>query len=328
MEFVIVDTRNNSLDLCRIYCFNEGMSLVHIPVMLEEILAHLAPALEQLNPRYLDCTFGRGGHLQALLNKYPTLSAVALDRDPQAIEYGRDHFAAEISAGRLQIEHLNFSDFSSEKFGMFNAILVDLGVSSPQLDDASRGFSFYNEGPLDMRMDTTQTLTAANLIAECSEDELIEIFKSLGEVQKPFRVVRAIVHDRKTKPFVTTRELASLIERVEGWRRKGFHPATQYFMALRLAVNAELRSVETALLPLIHGLKPRGRLAVLTFHSLEDRIVKNMFRQQTELGQPVFKKVIQAGREEEVKNPRSRSAKLRIFERSETVAVSNQNPRT
>ena len=154
------------------------------------------------------------------------------------------------------------------------------------------------------------------IINESPEQELIRIFQEYGEVRSPFRVVRAIVHDRKTKPYKTTKELAGLIERVEGWKRKGFHPATLFFQGLRLAVNQELESVENALPELIKGLKPGGRLTVITFHSLEDRIVKNVFK-NSDMGQPVHKKVIVPTREEEVSNPRARSAKLRIFERSQ-----------
>lgn len=305
----------------------------HIPVLYQEILEYLMPPLlASAEPRYFDGTFGRGGHLfkifesfsssaemQALVGKTSTqkiLHAVAYDRDLQAIEFGQQNFSSLISGNQLRLMQKNFSEFSSEKEGLFDAMLVDLGVSSPQLDQAERGFSFYHDGPLDMRMDTTKGITAADIIADYEEEDLIALFKNFGEIFKPYRVVRALVHDRKTKRFETTRELASLIERVEGWRKKGFHPATQYFMALRLAVNGELEAVEQALEPLILGLRPGGRLSVLTFHSLEDRIVKNVFRSREDLGRPLNKKVIQAGREEEVANPRSRSAKLRVFERA------------
>jgi 16S rRNA (cytosine1402-N4)-methyltransferase len=170
-----------------------------------------------------------------------------------------------------------------------------------------------------MRMDNSTGPTAADIIAEYSEDELNEVFKSLGEIQRPYRVTRAIVHDRNEKPFVTTRDLAGLIERVEGWHRKGHHPATQYFLALRLLVNRELEVVENSLEKLAHGLKSKGRLAVLTFHSLEDRIVKNKFKELAETmdaGSIVNKKVVQAEWNEAKENPRARSAKLRVFERS------------
>ncbi|GIL16750.1 MAG: ribosomal RNA small subunit methyltransferase H [Oligoflexia bacterium] len=292
-------------------------SPLHTPVMLKEILEAFDPVIKASEqPRYFDGTFGRGGHLKALLDRYPHLTAVATDRDPEAIEYGRHTFAKEIEQGRLELVHCNFSDFDAERFGLFDCMLIDLGVSSPQLDQGQRGFSFYHEGPLDMRMDTTQGSTAADLVNTLDEEELNKLFQELGEIPKPYRVVRAIVHDRKEKPFETTRELAGLIERVEGWRRKGFHPATQYFMGLRLKVNQELESVEKALTPLIHGLKSKGRFAVLTFHSLEDRIVKNVFKDREELGAPLTKKVIKPEWNETKDNPRARSAKLRVFVRS------------
>jgi len=296
------------------------MSQQHIPVMLKEIIEHLGPVLlSSDSPRYFDGTFGRGGHLAAILKQFPNTNAVATDQDLQAIEFGKENFADDIRNKKLELYHQNFSDFDEKKLGQFDAMLIDLGVSSPQLDQGIRGFSFYHEGPLDMRMDATKGQTAADLVAALNEDELNELFKELGEIPRPYRVVRAIVHDRKTEPFLTTRQLAGLIERVEGWHRKGFHPATQYFMALRLRVNSELEVIENSLLKLIQGLKPRGRLAVLTFHSLEDRIVKNKLREFPELGSPLFKKVIQPEWNEQKQNPRARSAKLRIFERSSGV---------
>jgi 16S rRNA (cytosine1402-N4)-methyltransferase len=194
-------------------------------------------------------------------------------------------------------------------------MLLDLGVSSPQLDVAERGFSFYHDGPLDMRMDQRREQSAADVVNNIDEDDLTELFKTLGEIPRPYKVVRAIVHDRKTEPFTTTRQLASMIERVEGWSRKGHHPATRYFMALRLYVNRELELLEQALPDLIAGLNDQGRLAVITFHSLEDRIVKNFFKTHAELGKPVNKKVIIAKWPERKSNPRARSAKLRVFQR-------------
>lgn len=296
-----------------------AMSALHIPVMLKEILQSFEPLLlPAQNPqiRYLDGTFGRGGHTRAVLESSPLVHAVALDRDLQAIDYGKQEFSTYVESGRLKLVHANYSDFESLNLGLFDLMLMDLGVSSPQLDQADRGFSFYHDGPLDMRMDATEPRKASDLIQELSEDELIELFKNYGEIQKPFRVVRAIVHDRKTKTFETTRDLAGLIERVEGWRKKGFHPATQYFQALRIEVNQELKHLEESLRPLVLGLKPKGRLAVLTFHSLEDRIVKNTFKSFEELGKPVNKKVIQPEWSEAQKNSRARSAKLRVFERA------------
>ena len=210
---------------------------------------------------------------------------------------------------------MNFAEFAEnvneEKIDL---ILLDLGVSSPQLDQAERGFSFNKDGPLDMRMNQTSEMTAAKIINEFPEDELNELFKTYGEIYHSTRVVRAIVSDRVTKPFETTLQLAQMIERIDGWHKKGFHPATQYFMALRLVVNRELQVIETAIPRLINKLQDGGRMSVITFHSLEDRLIKNLFKDSKE-GFLVNKKVIVPSDEECKINPRARSAKLRIFQK-------------
>jgi 16S rRNA (cytosine1402-N4)-methyltransferase len=289
----------------------------HEPVLWQEVLAAFYPQKKVNHPSYLDGTFGRGGHYRALQHVMQNLKATALDQDLAAIEYAKENFAAAVSAGALSILHTNFADFAAiNKDQFFDMILLDLGVSSPQLDQAERGFSFYHNGPLDMRMNQTQVLTAEFLVNTCSEEELLKIFRDYGEVYRPGRVVRAIVHDRKEKAFQTTAQLAGLIERVDGWMVKGHHPATKYFMALRLAVNSELEVVAKALPKMINFLKPRGRLAVISFHSLEDRIVKNIFRESENFGRSVYKKVIGPTQEECDRNSRARSAKLRVFERS------------
>lgn len=283
----------------------------HIPVLLNEILE----ATSGLNVNLLfDGTFGRGGHLEALMNRFPDAKAVAFDRDPDAIAFAQDKFASVLSTGKLTVVHRDYRDLKSEDFGLFDFMLLDLGVSSPQLDLAHRGFSFYHDGPLDMRMNTSEGPTAADILNESSEEELIRIFQELGEVRKPYRVVRAIVHDRKEKLWESTKQLAGMIERVEGWKVKGHHPATQFFMALRMAVNTELEGVHLGIRQCMAGLKDGGRLAVITFHSLEDRIVKQIFRGDAS-GFCVNKKVIQATEEEVKINPRARSAKLRIFQK-------------
>ena len=189
------------------------------------------------------------------------------------------------------------------------------------------------DGPLDMRMDRGQELTAERILATWTEAELNDVFKSYGEVRSPYRVVRALVHDRKTKPFVRTRQLAGLIERVEGWKKKGMHPATNYFMALRIAVNEELSGLEDFLIRIVGALSEGARAAVISFHSLEDRIVKTTFRTlqnpcscppefplcqcgKKSAGKVVNRKVIIPSDEEIKANPRSRSAKLRVFEKT------------
>jgi len=289
---------------------------LHIPILLSEIVEVAKPVLQK-ESCYLDATFGRGGHLRAILERYPQVTAVGLDRDLEAIQYGRENLEHFLNEGRLKLIHQNYADFDHKILGCFDFILIDLGVSSPQLDQAHRGFSFYQEGPLDMRMDLTQDFTASDILNSYSEDELIRVFKELGEIRSPYRVVRAILQDRVSRPYQTTRDFASMIERVDGWRKKGSHPATQYFLALRLEVNQELEATRSGVKALVAGLKPGGRLAVLTFHSLEDRIVKWLFKDELKhLGRPLFKRVIEPTQDEVKANPRSRSAKLRVFERS------------
>lgn len=287
----------------------------HRPVMVREIIEFFAPLMARENLRYFDGTFGRGGHFRALLACAPQMKSLVMDQDVEAVQTARSEFQTLVQEGSLEVQHQNFSEFSVQEHGLFDMMLVDLGVSSPQLDQGNRGFSFYHDGPLDMRMDQRQQITAEYVLNTSSEDDLNRLFKEWGEVQRPFRVVRAIVHDRKTKAFQTTSQLAGLIERVDGWRQKGQHPATKYFMALRLAVNNELGVLEETLPKFIQALKPGGRLCVLSFHSLEDRIVKNIFKSATEDGRQVHKKVIVPSDEECGMNGRARSAKLRVFER-------------
>lgn len=292
-----------------------GISPEHEPVLIHEVVSEFMPLKDRASLRYFDGTFGRGGHYRVLKHVFPQISAVVMDQDTQAIDYANSEFKTEVQSEKLKVLHANFSEFAQHNLNSFDMMLLDLGVSSPQLDKAERGFSFYHDGPLDMRMNQQQELTAEMVINTASEDDLIRIFKEYGEVQRPFRVVRALVHDRKTEAFRTTKQLAGLIERVDGWSRKGFHPATQYFMALRLAVNSELEVIREAVPAMMSALKDGGRLAIITFHSLEDRIIKNLFRDHKEIGFPVHKKVIVATQEESDRNPRSRSAKLRVFQK-------------
>lgn len=286
--------------------------MTHIPVLLKEVLQ----ASQDITPmeKIYDGTFGRGGHCQALMKSHPHARVLAFDRDLEAIEFGKINFIEPIKSNFLELVHRDYRDFQKEEWGLFDFMLLDLGVSSPQLDLAPRGFSFYHDGPLDMRMDTSQGMTAADLLNEMREEELVRVFQDLGEVRKPYRVVRAIVHDRTEKPWESTKQLAGLIERVEGWRVKGHHPATQYFMALRMAVNQELEGVQKGIRHCLAGLRDGGRLAVITFHSLEDRIVKQIFKGELS-GFCYNKKVIQATEEEVTLNSRARSAKLRIFQK-------------
>lgn len=293
------------------------MSNTHLPVLLNETMDMLR-FVHFDEGWVIDGTFGRGGHTREILKTFPNSRVIALDWDSEAVEHGKAQFQPEIAAGRLEVHHKNFSDFQQALGDRpLVGVLLDLGVSSPQLDNAERGFSFYKDGPLDMRMDTRQQSTAAEIVNSWDEKELIHLFQTWGEIRRPHRVVNAIVADRLEQPFTRTQPLSEMIARVDGWRKKGHHPATNYFMALRIAVNSELEVIEQSLPSMAERLLPGGRLLVITFHSLEDRIAKVIFKGLSEkgLGLPVNKKVIQAGREEEKSNPRSRSAKLRVFEK-------------
>ncbi|MBL7544919.1 MAG: 16S rRNA (cytosine(1402)-N(4))-methyltransferase RsmH [Bdellovibrionaceae bacterium] len=290
--------------------------MIHIPVLSNEIVAAFEPFYARTETVYVDGTFGRGGHFRLLLEKNPGMQAIAFDQDPDAYAFAQAHFGELLKEKRLLFYLDNFVNFEQHYDGPIDFALLDLGVSSPQLDEPSRGFSFYHDGPLDMRMNNQTGITAADLVNQMSENDLVVLFKTFGEISNPFRVVRAILEDRKETPFTSTKQLSGLIERVDGWRRKGFHPATQYFMALRLKVNRELEVVDEVLPKLMAKLRPGGRLAVITFHSLEDRIVKNLFRIYPELGEPLRRKVTHPTREEELANPRSRSGKLRVFVRA------------
>ncbi len=295
----------------------------HEPVLVEEILS-LFPSSFQ-NGWVLDCTFGAGGHTKAILNHYPSCSVIALDRDLYSIKWGLENIKSHFSEQSLRLIHANFhqySDLMEHHFPLFmktkgfDIIIVDLGVSSPQLDEADRGFSFYKEGPLDMRMDRRQSFTASDIINQWSEKQLMDLFYSYGEIYNVKPVVKALVKERKKSPIKTTKQLADLIIKKRGWRKKGAHPATSYFLALRLKVNNELEGLSENLPKMIQSLNIFGRVFVVTFHSLEDRIVKNIFRKEDKkIGNHLTKKVITPTREEIKRNPRARSAKLRVFEK-------------
>ncbi len=287
----------------------------HKPVLLNEVLEFLRP-IENFKS-FLDATFGRGGHTHEVLKEFPHVKVTALDRDPAAIGYGKVEFASFIQDGRLELIHTNYSIYGDAQ-NHFDGILMDLGVSSPQLDDPKRGFSFYNDGPLDMRMNPDDSVSAKEIVNTWTEEELANVFYHYGDVKKSFRVARAIAENRKVKPIETTGELSKIIERALGWHRKGHHPATECFLALRICVNNEFEHMEKAIHNFLNILSPGGRLLIITFHSAEDRKVKNLFLTLKNLGEPVQKKVVKPSREEQVQNPRSRSAHLRVFERAKS----------
>lgn len=300
---------------------------VHIPVMLGEAVEGLAV---QSGGRYLDGTFGRGGHARAVLSRLgPGGRLLLMDRDPTAIATAQAEFAAD---PRVSIRHANFSTMAEwdETAGGLDGILLDLGVSSPQLDDAARGFSFMADAPLDMRMDTTQGESAADFLAHASEKEIADVLWIYGEERFSRKIARAIVEDRAEHPITRTGQLAALIERVVGRREPGKHPATRSFQALRIRVNGELDALEHGLNAALELLKVGGRLSIISFHSLEDRAVKLFIRdhsgrvQGSRRGPPVAAapaRLAAVGKaqfpsEEELSvNPRSRSAVLRVAEK-------------
>jgi 16S rRNA (cytosine1402-N4)-methyltransferase len=286
----------------------------HTPVLLNEVLAFLRPLSRG---RFIDATFGAGGHTRALLERTaPDGLVLGLDVDGAAIERGRQEFRA--FGARLTLVRANFRDTVSvaASYGFMEAdgVLADVGVSSMMFDDPSRGFSFMHEGELDMRMDRSQTLTAADIVNTRSEKEIADILYHMGEERRSRAIARAIVRSR---PLRLTTDLARAVERVLGSPRYGrIHPATRTFQALRIAVNDELKSLETFLETAPGTLRSGGRLAVITFHSLEDRIVKNAFKSMRTSGTVLTRKVVTAAPEEVRSNPRARSAKLRAWEKN------------
>jgi 16S rRNA (cytosine1402-N4)-methyltransferase len=300
--------------------------------MAAEVLAALKP---RPDGRYADGTLGGAGHAAAILAaSSPTGWLSGCDRDGVAVETAKKRLA-ENFAGRFEIRRGNFLELADWiPAASCDGVLLDLGVSSSQLDIAQRGFSFQNDGPLDMRMDDRQLLTAAELVNEESAEKLANFFWEFGDERDSRKFARAIVHDREQRKFTTTRQLAELIGRLVPRHGKKSHPATKVFQALRIAVNDEIGSLKRGLAAAEKILKPRGRLVVITFHSLEDRVVKEFGRERTraytfsgvvdvpELRQPrvpemkwVLRKAIMPGAIELKENPRSRSAQLRVLEK-------------
>jgi len=288
----------------------------HVPVMVAEVCALLAAR----SPRTIvDATVGTGGHAEALLNATGA-RLIALDRDPAALAVARERLAR--FGPRVSLHHADFAaiDAVLDRTGdpRVDAILADLGMSSLALDDPSRGFSFRCDGPLDMRMNPEQALTAADLVNGESEAELARILYEYGEERASRRIARAIVNARERSRISTTGELRQIAERALGGRRGRVHPATRTFQALRIAVNRELDSLATLLERAPMRLAAGGRMAVLAYHSLEDRAVKNRMRELVESGRFIspVRKAIRPGSAEIAQNPRARSARLRCVERT------------
>ena len=286
-------------------------------MLLSEVLAGLEP---RSGESYLDLTAGYGGHAREILDVTQQYKdSFLIDRDEFAVDYLRNQFQQIPSSHIINEDFYNAVLQLVECGNTFDMILADFGVSSPQLDMDERGFSFRNDGPLDMRMDRRQKLTAADIINKYSERELAEIFVKYGEEQKgtAAMLARIIVHHR---PFTTTKQLADLIQtRIHGYFKH--HPATKIFQAVRIVVNDELGQIEKTLPLLPKLLNKNGRLGIITFHSLEDRLVKTFFKDASSYGEEslltvVTKKPIIADQNELVINPRARSAKLRIVKRN------------
>jgi 16S rRNA (cytosine1402-N4)-methyltransferase len=310
--------------------------LPHIPVLGPEAVAMLSPRPGGV---YVDATFGAGGYTRLILAAENT-RVVAIDRDPDAIARGTA--LVETANGRLALVHGRFSDLAdlcaAQGLDALDGVVMDVGVSSMQLDEAARGFSFRNDGPLDMRM-SQDGPSAADVIARADETDLANVIYAFGEERQSRRIARAIVKARTEAPILTTRALADIIGRVVRSKPHEIHPATRTFQALRILVNAELDELQDGLAAAERMLKPGGRLAVVSFHSLEDRIVKTFLSERAETRggsrhlpdvarpQPSFtlvaRRPVVAGEDETRANPRARSAKLRAAERTGAPPLAN-----
>ncbi|WP_219017838.1 16S rRNA (cytosine(1402)-N(4))-methyltransferase RsmH [Shewanella algae] len=309
-----------------------SQNFAHLSVLLQE-------TVDGLNIRpdgiYIDGTFGRGGHSRQILSRLGEQGRlIAIDRDPAAIEAAKQ-FADD---PRFSIVHGGFGQLADyvEQLGLvgkIDGVLLDLGVSSPQLDDAERGFSFLRDGPLDMRMDNSQGQTAAQWLARAEVEDMAWVFKTYGEEKNARHIARCIAADRDEKPFLRTKDLAGLIERITKHKERNKHPATRVFQAIRIYINSELDQIDQALEGALQVLAPKGRLSIISFHSLEDRIVKRFIRRHSKgeevpYGLPVTEaelnrsrqllpigKAMKPSDEEIAVNARARSSVLRIAER-------------
>ena len=291
---------------------------------------------------FVDGTFGRGGHSRFLLSRLgPQARLIVFDKDPLAIEEARRLQAQD---SRVIIIHDGFASMEEQLLALgihqIHGVMFDLGVSSPQLDDAGRGFSFMRDGPLDMRMDTTRGITAEQWLAQVSLDELKEVIANYGEERFAFQIAKTVVASRESRPLRTTLDLAELVASVVRTREKGQHPATRTFQAIRIHINKELEELAHALASVLRLLAPGGRLAVISFHSLEDRMVKQCMAAasrpeaalarlpipEKDMPQPVLHTLgrILPSTQESTENPRARSAVLRVAERTSTPLPADQ----
>ncbi|EGF31946.1 S-adenosyl-methyltransferase MraW [Oxalobacteraceae bacterium IMCC9480] len=304
---------------------------LHRTVLLEEAVEALALQGARTDGIYLDGTFGRGGHSRRILSALGAGGRlIAFDKDPQAIAS-----AGEIADPRFDIVHDSFATLdlalSARGVGLVDGVLLDLGISSPQVDDAARGFSFRADGPLDMRMDTTRGLSAAEWLATETEQNIEKVIRNYGEERFAFQIAKAIAASRTIEPISSTRQLAQIVARTVKTREKGKDPATRTFQAIRIYINQELEELEIGLQQAYARLAPHGRLVVISFHSLEDRIVKRFMASKAHVEQPDRRLPIRAvdlpqpemiliskakpSTEEVAGNPRSRSAVMRVAQR-------------
>lgn len=306
----------------------------HASVLLTEAVEALAIHPEGI---YVDGTFGRGGHSRAILARLGEAGRlIALDRDPAAITVGKT-----LRDSRLTLIHAPFSRLdeilTELDIGKVDGVLLDIGVSSPQLDDASRGMSFRFDAPLDMRMDTSRGMTVAQWLAEAEIEEITEVLREYGEERFAHAIAKAIAVARSRSVVATTGQLAEIVEKTVRTREPGQHPATRSFQAFRIFINQELQELSTVLPSCIDKMRPGARLAVISFHSLEDRIVKRFMRNESRPPQPPARlplraadlprprlklvgKAIRPSQEEVARNPRARSAIMRVAERLEEAA--------
>jgi 16S rRNA (cytosine1402-N4)-methyltransferase len=298
------------------------LNTTHIPVLSSQVIQWFDPSPGKT---FIDCTLGLGGHAKLLLEKMEGKGALyGIEADERNLQLAKENLKPYSNA---HFVHNNFEALEDignsvrEKEGKIDGILFDLGLSSPHVDDGERGFSFQKEGPLDMRFDPRQSLTAAEIINTYTQDELISIFKAYGEERHPYKIAEKIVEHRRHGKFSTTSELANFIAAIFSHGKKDFffkrHPATRIFQALRIAVNREMEVLGKGLYAAINVLSKGGRIEVISYHSIEDRIVKHLFKDQAKEGiiKILTKKPIKPEREEVLENRRSRSACLRIAEK-------------
>ena len=313
----------------------EDVPFAHSTVLLNEAIAALHPLKN--NGIYIDGTFGRGGHSRLILSQLaPNARLIAFDKDPQAVAN-----ANQITDTRFSIVHNSFStmraELSARGINQVDGVLLDLGISSPQVDDATRGFSFRADGPLDMRMDTTRGISAATWLATATEKTIEEVIKNYGEERFAFQIAKAITARRQIAPISSTRELAELVAHAVKTREKAKDPATRTFQAIRIFINQELEDLKSGLAQAFELLAADGKLVVISFHSLEDRIVKQFMAskavvkqpdrrlpiQSKDLPQPLMKLLgkVMPSEAEVNANPRARSAIMRVAQRLPAVAV-------